>query len=126
MHQAGDVAGDHRVPVIPSGVLRGVEAERAAGIVDEQVDGAEIFGDGGEGSFHRGAVADVEIHQVRSGLGPRGQVFQLLRIAAGKDELATEACEGCGEGLAEIAGRAGDQNCLHHRQAMRARKMANK
>ena len=59
-HQRGDVGVDHLLPVREIRALRGRGALREAGVVDQQVDGAERRRQRVERRAHRGCVAHVE------------------------------------------------------------------
>ena len=63
-----DVDGDHAVPLVDVGVDDGAQQHQAR-VVDQDVQPSGLCGDGGDGPFGLGAVADVGLHRESSAAG---------------------------------------------------------
>ena len=109
-----DVGRDHRAPVVELRLLRGLGAERQAGVVDEEVDVAPVGGQAVERGGGGGVVGDVEGERV-----DRIAQFGLQRVepvgaAAGGDDAPAGADEFLGGGGTDAGGGAGDEGGLGH------------
>jgi len=106
------------VPVLDGGVAEGVHAARAyvavgvsdAGVVDQDVEPAELLGGGPD---RRAGLAVVgEVGRVRGEGRPRiellGQVLELVDAAADRDDLCSLGEEPFGDGPADALAGAGD------------------
>ena len=105
---AAQVDGHHLVPIVQAlfqeGFCRG-----DAGIVHQQVAGAELGLHRIQRGFHRGRVGDVEPHRHRA-LAQRGDgIGHRLRPPRGQRDPRTRAMQHARKMPAEAAGGAGDQ-----------------
>ena len=109
--EARDIGVDHGLPIVDVGLGGGLQAEREAGIGEDDVDGVEGGGEGGDGGIDGGAVADVELDDVAV-VGAQFvlQVDQAILAAAGRDHLAAGGDIAARRGGAEAGGGAGDED----------------
>ncbi|MNM92068.1 hypothetical protein D3C81_1043880 [compost metagenome] len=116
VHQALDVGVDHGFPVVQAAVLRGIDAQRQACVVDQATQLVETRRQVGEGVFHGLAVTHVEHQAVNLGLGRQlgAQGVQTLLAAAGENQLPASLGETPGSGFAETGSRASDENGGRH------------
>jgi hypothetical protein len=83
-----------------------------AGVVDQHIEAADLFTQASCQLLQRLAVVDVELHGMQPGLFERREVTVLAR--RGPDRVAARL-EGVGQGAADAAGAACDQNAgLRH------------
>ena len=109
-HQRGDVGVDHRAPVVELRALRGQRALREAGVVDQQVDGAETVRQRVQRGAHRSFVADVESGDVQPlALQIIGERPQTFLAPTGGDDAPAGGDEAARRRQAEAGGRAGDE-----------------
>ena len=104
--------------ILPHWVRQFVDCQirvRNAGIVDEDIDFAELSASGTEEIVDGMRIADI----TRIGEDLRFPLRQFLAdflqggfVAASQDEIATLGCKGLREGMADAAGRAGDEGDL--------------
>ena len=107
---AAQVCIENQIPIFPSDFERGF-ANVAAGVVDEDVDVAEVFFGGGDHLFDAVVIADVEFE--REGFAAEGMDFflefgEVGFIAAGEDQVGAGFGERASEVLAEAAAGTGD------------------
>src|SRR5262249_34561652 len=100
----------HLVPVVKVGVLGGAEAERETGVVDQHVDGAELFWQARDRRGHACPVPDVEPQREDQRAELAGEIVKPVRAAGGGDDPGSVGGEPAGHGGAEATARAGDEN----------------
>ena len=114
VHETGDVGRDHPVPLRHVGFVRGLEAERQAGVVDEHVDLAPALGkragQGGDGL----RVGDVEREGQHLTLRLLRQGLQPLGAPPRGDHAMAVGDEPPGDRRAEAGRRAGDEDRQCH------------
>jgi len=114
VHQALAVRVDHLVPVVQVGVLGRVQAKREARVVDEHVDGRELFGKPRDGCGDSRPVPDVQ--RQRQNLGPEfgREVANAVRPAGGGDHPGAVSGEPTGDSSAEATARTGNKHRETH------------
>ncbi len=114
IEHALDVDVDHPVPLLD--LQRGHQRQRHdAGIVDEDVDAAELGNSGIDEGLHVGAVGDIErsrYHDTTSGTDFLAQSVQTVGSARADDEFRTGETQFAGRGGADAAAGASDQHYL--------------
>ncbi len=113
MDEAGDIGGDHPVPVLQRSLPGGGQAQRQSGVVHQHIDappifrqGREKFGDGlGVGHIQgRGEQGRTEFFRQR---------LETFDPPPGGDDAMAVAHETAGESGAETGGGACDENGFH-------------
>ena len=117
-HEEGlDVGVDHGEGVVEVALMLLVGAEGETGVVDEDIDVAEVGGKVADGGFGRGAIPNVEGEQVDGGgvalLELLFEGLELFDAAGVEDEAMAGLRELARTGLAYAGGCAGDEGEWH-------------
>ena len=109
------VGGEHRVPLLDGDVFERLGFEDA-GVVDEEVELAELFDDRGDGLLDALGVAQIAADGQRVDVvgGERADgLFRLgLRAEVGDGDVRSAFGQGEGDGTADTLGRSGDEHGL--------------
>ncbi|CAJ4224870.1 Uncharacterised protein [Burkholderia pseudomallei] len=90
--------------------MRGLDAEREARVVDEDVDGGELRGQRGSHGFDGCTVAHVELDRQQRAAELGGERVEALLAAGGGDDAVAALDESTGDGGAETCRRTGDEH----------------
>jgi hypothetical protein len=120
-HEEGStgVGGEHRVPLLDGDVFEDFGLE-AAGVVDEEVDTAKLFGDGGDGLHDAFGIAEIaadgESVDVEGGEGADGLFGFGLGAEVGDRNVCAAFGQGERDGSADALGGSGYERGLAGQQ----------
>lgn len=109
IHESFYIGVNHGLPIIYIRLLGAGKPEGQAGIVDEDIDGAKLFGKLGNTLLHLYSVADVKDNGMDGDIWMGGLEFiQSFAASAGNDELPAFFGKAITAGKAEAGGSTGN------------------
>ena len=124
IQEAFNVGVNHGLPVVHVRFLGLGKAKGESGIVDQDVDGAELFREFGNALFYPGSITHIKNHAVDGNVGVgRLEFFQPFAPSAGNDELPAFFGKSITAGKAETGRCAGNQDSFLHGSHQEKRKI---